>query len=287
VLNTGLLRDGGPADFEGFGAGVSFRESEVVEHTSDKEHLEIGPDMLPGIGFIRRTDIAKTSGSLRFTPRPPIKGLRKIDIRNSYDYVASVSTRDLLDRRWEIDISPELDSGDEASFEVVYEFQRLDREFPLDSGIVVPPGDYETWNFDLGISTSPARAVSVELGSLVGGFWGGDIWGAGAEIAFNSPHFGLELGYEHNDVNVPGGAFNTDLVRGRLKLAASTRLFGNALLQYNSQNGSFSANLRIDWIHRPGSDLFIVFNERRDVVGSRWNPESRAFIVKLTYLMWL
>ncbi|MHC4236557.1 MAG: hypothetical protein ACYSUQ_15685, partial [Planctomycetota bacterium] len=118
-------------------------------------------------------------------------------------------------------------------------------------------------------------------------FWDGHRWGAGAEITFNSPHIGLELGYDHNDVDVPGGAFTTDLVRGRIKLAASTRLFGNALVQYNSQSGSFSANVRINWIHRPGSDLFIVFNERRDVVGSRWNPDSRAFIVKLTYLMWL
>jgi hypothetical protein len=136
------------------------------------------------------------------------------------------------------------------------------------------------------LHTSSARPLSVELGGVFGGFWDGDRWGAGAEIAFNSPHVGIEVGYDHNDVDVPGGAFTTDLVRGRLKLAANTRLFGNALVQYNSQRGAFSANLRIDWIHRPGSDLFIVFNERRDIVGSRWNPESRAFIVKLTYLMW-
>ncbi len=272
--------------------GEDYSLQATLDYTGDwlgwrLDHLEIGPEMLPGIGFIRRQDVATTSGSLRFTPRPPIDGLRKIDIRNSFDYVASVSTRGLLDRRWEIDISPELDSGDEASFEVAYEFQRLDSDFDLAPDVIVPPGDYETWNFGLNISTSAARPVSVELGGGGGGFWGGERWGAGAEIVFNSPHIGVELGYDHNDVDVPGGAFTTDLVRGRLKLAANTRLFGNALVQYNSQNGSFSANLRIDWIHRPGSDLFIVFNERRDVVGSRWNPQSRAFIVKLTYLMWL
>jgi hypothetical protein len=251
------------------------------------DHLEIGPEMLPGIGFVRRRDIAKTSGSLRFTPRPPIDGLRKIDIRNSLEYVASVSTRGVLDRRWEINISPELDSGDEASVEIAYEFQRLHSDFELAPDVIVPPGDYETWTLNLDVATSPARPVSVEAGGGTGGFWGGTRWGGGAEVAFNSPHFGLELSYDHNDIDVPGGAFTTDLVRGRLKLAANTRLFGNALIQYNSQNGSFSANLRVDWIHRPGSDLFIVFNERRDIVGSRWNPESRAFIVKLTYLMWL
>jgi hypothetical protein len=272
--------------------GDDYSLQATLDYTGDwlgwrVEHLEVGPDMLPGIGFIRRTDIAQTSGSLRLSPRPPINGLRKIDIRNSLDYIASVSTRGLLDRRWEIDISPELDSGDEAGFEIAYEFQRLDSEFELAPDVIVPPGDYETWNFGAEVNTSSARPISVEVGGGVGGFWGGERWGAGAEIAFNSPHFGFALGYDHNDVDVPDGAFTTDLVRGRIKLAASTRLFGNALVQYNSQSGSFSANVRINWIHRPGSDLFIVFNERRDVVGSRWNPDSRAFVVKLTYLMWL
>ncbi len=252
------------------------------------EQLEVGPDMLPGIGYIRRRDVAKTSGSLRFTPRPPIAGLRKIDIRNNFEYVVSAATRNVQDRRWEISISPELDSGDEADFALEYDFQRLgpDEEFRLAPGVIVPPGDYAEWGYRLDFSTSRARPLSAELAGGYGGFWGGDRWQVDGELAFNSPHVGLALGYEHNDIDVPGGAFTTDLVRGRLKLAANTRLFGNALVQYNSQTGAFSANLRIDWIHRPGSDLFIVFNERRDIVGSTWNPESRAFIVKLTYLIW-
>jgi hypothetical protein len=264
----------------------------TLDYTGDwlgwrAEHLEIGPDMSPGIGFVRRHDVAKTSGWVRLTPRPPIGGLRKIDIRTELEYVARQSDpREVQDRRWELNVSPELDSGDDGRFSVEYQFQRLDREFELAQDVVVPPGDYEDWNFRAHLSTSRARPVSGGLSGGGGDFWGGDRWYVGGDLNFDSPHFGLALGYEHNDVDVPGGAFETDLVRGRLKLAANTRLFGNALVQYNSQTRAFSINLRIDWIHRPGSDLFIVFNEQREVFGSRWNPESRAFIVKLTYLMW-
>ncbi|UCC72946.1 MAG: carbohydrate binding family 9 domain-containing protein [Gemmatimonadota bacterium] len=290
----------GPMVFEGFYArssdsrpdtGDDYSWRATLDYTGDwlgwrVEHLEIGPEMEPGIGFIRRDDVAKTSGSLRLTPRPPIDGLRKIDIRNELEYVASAATRKKQDRRWEISISPELDSGDELDFEVSYQFQRLDEPDTIFSGVGVPRGDYEDWYYRVELSTSRARPVSVELGGGGGDFWDGDRWHVGGELAFDSPHIGFALGYEHNDVDVPGGAFTTDLVRGRVKLAANTRLFGNALVQYNSQTGAFSANLRINWIHRPGSDLFIVFNERRDIVGSTWNPESRAFIVKLTYLIW-
>ncbi len=250
------------------------------------EQLEIGPEVRPGMGFIRRPDIAKTFATLRFSPRPPIGGLRKIDIRNTVEYVASVSTRGLLDRSWSLNLSPELDSGDEAEFEVRYEFQRLDEAFELTPGVVVPPGDYEDWNAGFELSSSRARPVSVDLGGGAGGFWDGHRWGVGGEVAFNSPHIGLAVGYDHNDVDVPGGDFTTDLVQGRIRLALNTKLFGAALIQYNSQTGAFSANLRADFIHRPGSDLFIVFNERRDIEGGRWHPVNRAFVVKLTYLRW-
>ena len=150
----------------------------------------------------------------------------------------------------------------------------------------MPPGDYEDWNLDVSLQTARNRALAGVLSGGFGGFWGGSRWSAAASAVYNSPHIGVELGYAHNDVDVPGGAFTTDLVQTRIKLAVNTRLFGAALLQYNSQTGAVSANLRIDWIHRPGSDLFIVFNERRNTEVVPWDPVNRAFIVKLTYLYW-
>ncbi len=250
------------------------------------EHMEIGPELDPGIGFVRRRDIGRSSAGFRLTPRPPIAGLRKIDIFNRFEYVVSAETREVRDRTWELSVSPELDTGDEARLELNYRFQRLTDSFPLTPGVRVPEGDYEDWGFDATLSSARSRALAAELSGGFGDFWGGERWSAGGALSFNSPHVDVQLAYAHNDVDVPGGAFTTDLIQGRLKLALNTRLFGNALVQYNSQTGAFSANLRVDFIHRPGSDLFIVFNERRDVEGGVWDPVSRAFIVKLTYLHW-
>jgi hypothetical protein len=289
-----------PLVLEGFYARVRDSQLDIgdytwqvaLDYTGDwiggrVEHLEIGPDMSPGIGFVRRLDMARTMAGLRLSPRPPISGLRKIDIFNRLEYVSSVESRALRDRIWELSVTPRLDSGDQVRLQVRYQFQRLANPFELTPGVIVPAGDYADWNFTAGINTSRARPVSARLSAGAGGFWDGDRRQLNGTLIFDSPHVGLELGYSHNNVDVPGGAFTTDLVRGRVKLALNTRLFGNALIQYNSQTGALSANLRVDWIHRPGSDLFVVFNERRDVVGGRWNPRSRAFVVKLTYLRWL
>ena len=66
--------------------------------------------------------------------------------------------------------------------------------------------------------------------------------------------------------------------------AFSTTLVANALFQYSEQDDQLSVSVRINFIHRPGSDLFIVFNEERGSASSIWDVNTRAAAVKLTYL---
>ena len=288
-----------PLVFEGFVAGTSDSEAGgedaawqlKLDYTGDwfgwvAEHMEIGDEVSPGIGFVRRLGIARSSGGFRLSPRPPIRGLRKINIFNSFQYVADAESRELQDRTWEISVTPQLDSGDQASLQLSRSFQRLDEPFQLTTGVSVPEGDYADWSFSAELTSSRSRPLAAELFGATGGFWDGERWQLGGGLQFRSPHVGLEFQYSHNDVDVPAGAFTTDLIRGRVKLALNTRLFGSALFQYNSQAEAFSANVRIDFIHRPGSDLFIVINERRATGQGDWEPTSRALIVKLTYLRW-
>ena len=66
--------------------------------------------------------------------------------------------------------------------------------------------------------------------------------------------------------------------------AFSTKLVANALMQYNKLDDELSISVRINFIHRPGSDLFIVINEERGSSTSIWDVNTRAAVVKLTYL---
>ena len=63
------------------------------------------------------------------------------------------------------------------------------------------------------------------------------------------------------------------------------QLVANVLLQYNTLKRDLGANLRIGYTFRPGSDLFLVFNERRGDATGLWTPRERAGLVKLTYLL--
>ena len=65
-------------------------------------------------------------------------------------------------------------------------------------------------------------------------------------------------------------------------VSVSTRMFLNAFIQYNSVTNQVLSNIRYNFIHRPLSDLFIVYNETTPTVDGR--PPARALTVKFTQL---
>ena len=62
------------------------------------------------------------------------------------------------------------------------------------------------------------------------------------------------------DLEVPQEQFVTTLVNLRSGYAFNTNMFLDALIQYRTDVKQFSANVRFNLIHRPLSDLFVVYN---------------------------
>ncbi len=63
-------------------------------------------------------------------------------------------------------------------------------------------------------------------------------------------------------------------------------MFVSALVQYNSGSHAVISNVRLRWEYRPGSELFVVYNEQRDTLAPRF-PElaNRALILKVNRLV--
>jgi hypothetical protein len=63
-------------------------------------------------------------------------------------------------------------------------------------------------------------------------------------------------------------------------------MFASALLQFNSITSTVATNARLRWEYRPGSELFIVYNDERDTrSGGFPGLNTRAFIVKVNRLL--
>ena len=85
--------------------------------------------------------------------------------------------------------------------------------------------------------------------------------------------------------DLPGGAFTAHVLGLRVSWALSTRLVTRAYIQYNSLDQKWITNLRLRFIHRPGSDLYIVFNDEQGEEGAPGRLVNRGFAVKGTWLV--
>jgi hypothetical protein len=97
-----------------------------------------------------------------------------------------------------------------------------------------------------------------------------------------------EVSYSRNDVDLPLGSFVTDLVIGRIDYAFSPRMTLSSLFQYNSSTSEVTSSIRFNFIHRPGSDLYIVYNGLDQTIEPQLgivDREQRAVMVKFTYLI--
>jgi hypothetical protein len=247
-------------------------------------HLMIGPDATADAGFVTRTDIRRTDGNLRLSPRPHVLGLRRLNLFSHF----LVQTRvDGLLQDWAVGaaLSPDWNSGESLMFYYGLGFNRIDESFELGDDVEVPAGDYDLWQAMVFANTSNNRPVVLGLQSFVQGTFDGHMVSLNGTLTMNpNANLSLMTRYNHNIVDVPGGSFNADVVSLRLSYAFSTRLIANTLLQYNNLDNSVSANMRINFIHSPGSDLFIVFNERRGNDASLWAFDDRGVVLKVTYL---
>lgn len=158
--------------------------------------------------------------------------------------------------------------------------------FPINSrrNIRIVPGRYEfNENFILW-RTNGSAPVSFNGRYSNGDFYNGyrRAYEWGTTVRTNQ-HFNVSGSVSFNDIDLPQGAFTTTLLTGRVNYFLNTKMFLNALLQYNTDARQWSSNVRFNLIHRPLSDFFFVYNERRD---SRTGEMiDRAVVAKMTYLI--
>ena len=189
---------------------------------------------------------------------------------------------------WQIGFftTPTWRSGDNISVLANVAETVVDDAFGLSDGVDVPAGSYGNSHVGWFGGSSRARPFSVDVNGMISQFYGGSLVSAGlTATAALSSRFQLVPGFTRNVVDVPGGEFTADISSLRASFSFSTRLFANALVQYNSLDGDFSTNVRLNFIHRPGSDLFIVFTENRSDELNGWALSDRGLVSKLTYLM--
>ena len=251
------------------------------------ERLAVGDAFNPGVGYVRRPDMRRSFAEARFSPRPQRNGVvRKYSWTGSIDYVENGAGR-LETRAQEAEFGIDFQNADRlaAAYTATYEF--LPRPFEIARGVTLPVGGYDFGTVRLNYNRANRQRVAGNLSLESGTFYNGrrTAIGLGSGRVNVTPRFSVEPTYSLNRVDLPEGEFTSHLMGSRVTFTATPFMFTSALLQYNSETHSLSANVRLRWEYRPGSEFFVVYNDERNTL-ARAFPDvmNRAFIVKVNRL---
>ena len=252
--------------------------------------MAIGEGFQDDLGYFRRTGIHKWFTDIGIRPRP--EALRRIGIREMHphivwDYITDLEGRQ-VGKRLHSGYSVFFDNGGftELSFNPAY--QRIETPFRIHTGSApIPPGAYGWNELQLRINTDPSRALTLTFTGITGGLWSGDQKTVNINVGVKPSYrfrANVSLQRTHASFDQPIGDFVRTIWTVRTNYSFTTNMFVDAFAQYDPDRDQFNTNVRFNLIHRPLSDLFIVFNEQR-ITGPDSPAAGRSVILKFTQMM--
>jgi Domain of unknown function (DUF5916)/Carbohydrate family 9 binding domain-like len=252
--------------------------------------LSVGDNFRDDIGFVKRIGIRKHFADFGVRPRPA--GLRKYGIRELHPHtrynIYTDQSNVKVTHTNHVAMSVFFENGANVEFAANPRFERIVTPFRIRPDQSFPAGQYGWTEYNLLVETNHSKMVSASLDLTTGGFWSGTQRSTKVGLIVRpSYHLLLDLALQRNDIDLPlpMHAFVTNLVTSRIGYAFSTRTFLDTLLQYNTDLKQLSANVRFDLIHRPLSDLFVVYNEQQLTDQPTPVNTGRGLILKYTHML--
>jgi hypothetical protein len=246
-------------------------------------YQEVADLFNPEVGFLSRSGYRKPDARImtRFRPNDFLK-LHEIrphvTYRSFWGFDGFEETRYThIDSHWQFRDSTEAHTGMNLTLEGVR------TPFEIYPGIFVPPGSYSNAEAQLVLMTNQGAPVSFNIQTVIGGFFNGERVTISPTIRGRiGDAFTTEVAYQRNDVDLPTGAFVTNLVRTRVSYSFNTRTFIQGLVQYNDRADLWSMNFRFGWLQAANTGLFIVYTDTRYLYDLIDRPErtDRSLIVK-------
>lgn len=238
----------------------------------------------PEVGFAPRTGVKRASVSSQYRHRQSFarSWLREISANIDVDNFNN-QEGDVVSRYFNTRFTFRMQNGGFWSVGTRTSLEQPVDTFDITDDVIIQPGRFRFTDYFTTLFTDPSHVVSFTANVSTGNFFSGtrNAYTFGGAAKLNG-RLTAEALWSYNDVELIEGAFTTHLVTSRFTYAFNTTMFLNGLVQYNSLESEWASNIRFNWIHRPLSDFFIVFNERR---GSDGVVLDRALVAKFTYLL--
>jgi hypothetical protein len=246
------------------------------------EYLFLEPSFRDDLGFVPRVNQRRISPVFDIKPRPRSRVIRKLQFGYRLDYVS--------DQDWVVqtrynhyNIQIFFHSGDHLLIAPHRRMERVTEAFELRPEVTISPGVYSWNNVRIAYTVNPAQKLSGRfVYQPMWDFFGGDLH----VLSFSPrikviPGVTVDLGYRVNMGDFPQGKFTDHVVNTRIEYAVNSQVLTKTIIQYNNANSFKGVQFILDYIFRPGDDLFLIYTEARSQNGQK----DRTLAMKLTYAL--
>ena len=258
------------------------------------QYLDVGEKFNAEMGYIPRLDIRAGNVRAGWTPRPKFGGIRQVTFAGSANYYENHAG--VVDSRTQgASVSMQRQDTSGAGASVWHEYDNLAAPFAT-AGTTLMPGSYAWTYASVSYSSNRTRRVYGSIGADAGGYYNGNRQSLRTNLTLQVGKTLLfEPQYVHNRVTLPGRPlYTSNVLNFRASHSFSPDFYLKGFVQYNDDRKSASFNF-LWWYHyKPGSDLYVVYNQgwdidlpltSRDAIENSYRVRTRSLAVKLTY--WL
>ena len=262
-----------------------------TQHESQRARLSLGytevaPNFNPQAGFLARESYRRVNGSVFTTFRPEnFWGLHEVRPHVFHNTVFDFKSGDHETQFTHIDNHLEWRNGYEIHTGMNITREGVLEQFEIFPDVFVPPGTYDHKEMQLAGNTNLGAPVNGNINVIVGGLFGGDRVTITPSIAARAGEtFNAIFEWSYNDLQLPGGDFTTNLLRLRTSYSFTTRMFLQALVQYNDRADLWSSNLRFGLLSDANTGLFIVYNDIQGLGSNIPTGAGRTLTLKYSAL---
>jgi hypothetical protein len=276
------MRSGSDGDAGDWAGRAGFR-LDAKAHRARVGFLHVGDAFRHDLGFVRRRGVGTIFGrySRVFRPRDTAGRIREWGIGGDVETTLDDRYATLQTRIGGLNYEMLFADGAELRTWVRSTFERIATPFGIGSQLSVQPGEYGFEDAGLEFRSNRSAAVSGSFEINAGEFWTGRQRAVSGNVRYRlSAHLAASASVSRSVVDLPDGSFTGDLVGLRLDCSFTPRMFLNAFVQYNGEADAWLSNVRFNLIHRPLSDIYVVWNETRTAGVAR-----RALLLKYTHLI--
>ena len=257
------VNDGVSGDDWSFGASADYPNDRFLAQVAVKD---VQKNFNPAIGFVQRSNVRMLRAGASYNPRPRFLTILQMFHDAYFTQLTRLDNSEV--ESWNVYVTL-LDwhfrSGDATHGMLDFQptFERLFEPFEISPGVVLRPGEYRFTRFRTNpFSTANRRRISGNLAISWGNYWSGEAEQVTASVNLRlRPRFLASVSTNQTFARLPEGDFVARIYTSNIGYTASPRLSFSNLIQYDNRSRNLGWQSRARWTLRPGSDLFVAFNQ--------------------------